>query len=805
MRLFVGYCFIFSVLALHAQKNTLSGFVRATGDPVVGATVVLNPGNYQCTTNANGEFTFGNLTPTVYSLEIKILGYQPYFQKNIKNFNVLYIDLIADNQLLQEVGVAAARTGVFGRKNLEGVENFGIFEGKKSEVIEVSALAANLATNNARQVFAKIPGLNIWESDGAGIQLGIGARGLNPNRSAHLNTRQSGYDISADPLGYPETYYTPPVEALERIEFVRGAASLQYGTQFGGMLNFVFRKPKADRQISFRTRQTLGSFGFLGSYNEISGSTANQRVQYLAFFQHRRGEGWRPNSGFEVNTAYFHTLFRLHPNVSLTAEYTYLKYLAQQPGGLTDSQFENDPRQSIRSRNWFAVHWSMPALLATWEISPKTRVNMRAFGLVSSRDAVGNLERIHVADLGGPRTLISGQFRNAGLETRLLQEYTLGSKKQTWLAGFRYFRGNTITLQGNGNAGTGPDFEFVNPENLEGSDYAFENRNYAAFTEHIFRFSEKWSITPGARFEWIGTGADGSFRQQTFDFAGNVITDTTLLDNTQRTRSLLLLGIGTSYKPNHSAEWYANLSQNYRAINFNDLRIVNPNSLVDPNIHDERGFTADLGVRGNWRNRLNFDASLFAMVYRDRIGQILRADLPPLYQEYRYRTNLGDARYLGIEAYVEADVLNWARELRSSKSLMIFLNASVLDARYLKSNDRSVAGNWVEMAPPTSMRGGITFSTKQFKTTLQSQFVAEQFTDATNARLVTGAVTGIIPAYWVTDLTATLSLPWHLSIEVSCNNVLDARYFTRRAEAYPGPGIIPSDGRGFYITLAGSW
>jgi Fe(3+) dicitrate transport protein len=25
-------------------------------------------------------------------------------------------------------------------------------------------------------------------------------------------------------------------------------------------------------------------------------------------------------------------------------------------------------------------------------------------------------------------------------------------------------------------------------------------------------------------------------------------------------------------------------------------------------------------------------------------------------------------------------------------------------------------------------------------------------------------------------------------------------YFTRRAESYPGPGIIPSDGRSFYLT-----
>ena len=65
--------------------------------------------------------------------------------------------------------------------------------------------------------YAKIPGLNIWESDGAGIQIGLGGRGLNPSRNFNFNTRQNGYDISADALGYPESYYSPPSEAIDEI------------------------------------------------------------------------------------------------------------------------------------------------------------------------------------------------------------------------------------------------------------------------------------------------------------------------------------------------------------------------------------------------------------------------------------------------------------------------------------------------------------------------------------------------------------------------------------------------------------
>jgi outer membrane receptor protein involved in Fe transport len=33
-----------------------------------------------------------------------------------------------------------------------------------------------------------------------------------------------------------------PMEAVSRIEMVRGAASLQFGSQFGGMVNYVLNE-----------------------------------------------------------------------------------------------------------------------------------------------------------------------------------------------------------------------------------------------------------------------------------------------------------------------------------------------------------------------------------------------------------------------------------------------------------------------------------------------------------------------------------------------------------------------------------
>ena len=38
-------------------------------------------------------------------------------------------------------------------------------------------------------------------------------------------------------------------------------------------------------------------------------------------------------------------------------------------------------------------------------------------------------------------------------------------------------------------------------------------------------------------------------------------------------------------------------------------------------------------------------------------------------------------------------------------------------------------------------------------------------------------------------------------VNVNVNNLLNKRYFTRRAAGYPGPGALPADGRSFFFTL----
>jgi Fe(3+) dicitrate transport protein len=752
-------------------------------------------------TNTAGAYTFPKIPYDNYTIVVQAEG-KKTLEKFVKaNQPELIFNLILQESVvtLQEVSINAERENNLGLDRLRSVENFGIYEGKKTEVIVLGDLTANTATNNARQLYSKVTGLNIWESDQAGLQLGIGGRGLSPNRTANFNTRQNGYDISADALGYPESYYTPPAEALEQIEIVRGAASLQYGTQFGGLLNFKFNRGPADKKLEFTSRQSIGSWGFFGSFNSFGGTVAKGKLNYYTYYQFKRGDGYRPNSGFDYHNVYASVNWKPVEKLLVNIDITKMTYQAQQAGGLTDKLFSENPLQSLRARNWFAVDWNLAAINLTYSFNTRTQLNMRNFGLLAQRQSLGNLERINVADFGNNRTLINGDFKNVGSEVRLLHRYTIGNKQQALLIGTRVYHGTTTAQQGDGTNDSGPDFYYINPGNLENSDYTFPNRNYAVFAENIFDVTDKFSVTPGLRIENIQTFADGYYKQRVLDAAGNVVVENTIIENNSRNRSFLIGGVGVSYKVSQQTEFYANFSQNYRAINFTDLRVVNPNFIVDPDIQDEEGFTTDAGVRGKLKGIFNYEVTGFYIRYKGKIGQILRADQPPLFIDYRFRGNISDARNLGIEAFGElllSSLLKWKPET----SWSVVANTSVIDARYINSDDTSIQNKKVEMVPHFLIRTGTTLRHKNFSATLQHAYTARHFSDATNAVRTSTAVEGEIPAYQIVDISLSYKLK-RITFEGSINNVLNQQYFTRRAEAYPGPGIIPADGRGFYITV----
>lgn len=806
----------------NAQSSIALAVEAAGAETAIKGVEVLNltTGSTQYT-DRQGRCVIEDLSAGAYELVLYAPGYQTA---------QLLVELAENEQQQVSVSLQTFQVEIstvvvtdteergYAIKQLRAVEGTAIYAGKKTEAVLLDQLTANLAANNARQIYGQVTGLNIYETDDAGLQLNIGGRGLDPNRSASFNTRQNGYDISADVLGYPESYYTPPAEALQEIRVVRGAASLQYGTQFGGLVDFVFHQPVRDKKVALVSRQTVGNFGLFTSFNSLSGTVG--KFSYYTYYNYKRGNGFRPNSGFESHNAYIHLGYELGSRTQLEVELTYLYYLAQQAGGLTDAQFYRDAYSSNRERNWFEVDWRLYSAKLKHRFSPRTNASVNFFGLDASRRAVGfRTNRVSQQDdPTAPRDLIAGSFRNWGVESRLVHRYAIGGKRAIFLVGNKVYQADNAVLQGPGTAAADPDFSLASetfPFYPNQSDFRFPNFNTAFFGEHILYLSDRFSLTPGVRWEYIRTQSEGSYRLLNFDLVGNPIQDELLADNREFSRRFALFGLGANYKHSALLEGYANFSQNYRSVTFSDIRVVNPSFQIDPNISDEEGFTADLGLRGRGQ-RFSYSATAYGLLYDGRLGEVLRAETTinaegeeeETGRVVRFRGNIGRAFIYGLEGLLDWKWLASTDGAPKEYLLSTFVNLSLTRSRYLQSEIPGVEGSQVEFIPLVNLKAGLRAHYQRWRFSAQYTYLSEQFTDASNApqdvRDNQSGIVGAIPAYDVLDVAATYRFRW-LQLEAGVNNLLNEQYFTRRATGYPGPGIIPSAPRSFYVGVEVRW
>ncbi len=691
---------------------------------------------------------------------------------------------------LNEVMVTAFKT-VRGIGHMPELKDGIIYAGKKSELIIVDSLDANKAINNTRQILGRIPGLNIVETETGGFTAnGIATRGLNPIQSVEMNTRQNGYNISADIFGYNEAYYIPPMEAVQRIEMVRGAASLQFGSQFGGLVNYVIRDAPLNKPFEFTTSQTVGSFGLFNSFNSIGGNFKN--LSYYAFMQYRYMDGYRPNSRQWQFSGYGKLQYKVANKLNFGIEYSILRNQLKMPGGLTDSLFNIDSKISTRSRNWLRSPWNIIAANANYSIDEQTSLNVKTTYLFSSRSLVwrnedGGPSALDIIDPTTneyvPREVGVEKMNNLTTEIRLSRNYITGNQKSTLATGVRLAYAS-FDRKGGGEGSTGADFN-LNIKGEWGYDLKFTTKNVAAFIENIFRVNDRFSVTPGFRLEYLKSTSKGY----------KVSDNNKLISNEMRIRSFPLFGIGMQYKASRNANVYANLSQAYKPIEYGQLEPFGISSKIDPGLKDANGFNSDLGFRGTIKNFLNFDLGVFYMAYNNRIGVLLKTD-PVTGSLYSLRTNIANSVHKGIETYIEFNLLKYLNN-QSHYGFSIFNSFAYIDARYTSG---VYSGKRVEAAANTINRVGLIFNSKKVSATFQINTVGDAYGDASNVKLSEDPIAGYIPAYTVLDFSGTYKIK-NYSVKIGVNNLADKLYFTRRTDEYPGPGIIPSIGRSFYLGI----
>ena len=691
---------------------------------------------------------------------------------------------------LNQVTVKAARSVVV--ESLPDVHGTYLMGGKRSEAIRLSDIDVNVAEKTPRQVFARIPGVFVYDMDGAGNQINVSTRGLDPHRSWETNIRQNGVITNSDMYGYPASHYSPPMESMERIELVRGTASLQYGAQFGGMLNYVTKGADTSRRFGFETINSLGSFGLVSTYNAIGGRVG--KWTYYGYYHRRRSDGYRQNARSDAEAQLGRLHYQATGRFGITAELGRSTYWYQVPGQLTDAQFAQDPRQSTRSRSYFNPDIYIPSVKLDWQLSDRIHFLWTTSAVLGARNSVLFDRLVTVRDTisratgqYAPRQVDVDNFNSYTSELRLVHRYALGNVRATVATGVQLISTDLHRRQlGGGTTGTDFDLSLTSPFRR---DMHFRSKNMAVFAENQFSLTNRLTISPGIRIE-----------NGTTEFRGAIDYYDPINLPTNIDHKFVLLGVNGQYRINESVSVYGGWSQAYRPVTFKDIIPTSVYERIDKNLKDAHGYNAEIGLNGRWQG-LHLSITAFDLLYRNRLGTLLLTN--PDGTNYILRTTIGDSRNTGVEALIETQLLRTSAVLISGFTSTAFNNARYINGRVAAGGEnRTVTGNRVESAPRWTSRNGLTARYGTASLTLQYSYVAETFSDALNTPVpsANGAV-GPVPAYSLWDLNGTWRIKRGLTMRSSVNNLLNRQYFTKRPTFYPGPGVWPSDGRSAVLTV----
>jgi Fe(3+) dicitrate transport protein len=686
--------------------------------------------------------------------------------------------------------------------------NMKIVSGKKMEVISLNAFQLDLSTNNYRQLFKRTPGIYVSEHDASGLQASISTRGLSANRSWEFNMRQNGYDIAADPSGYPESYYTPTLDAVSKVEVHRGSSALQYGIQFGGMINYQFKDKLTDQPFSLENSQTIGSFGLFNSFTAIGGNV--KKWSYYGFIHHRNADGFRQNSQYSTANYFGKVSYQLKKG-KVSAEYSNSGYVSQQAGGIFDTLLHSNPDTSFRARNWFQVKWNTLSIQGDYSFNEHSKIQFYSAFTFSDRNSVGFTKSLTVMDtinsnLGSynPRQVDIDHYLTQSSEVRYLKQYKLGQQLQTWTLGARFCNSEIHRLQqGIGNTSSNLDLSLT-PDNsgyLFQKDLVLGTQNVALFSEHLFKVGKRLSFTPGFRSEYLLNQLSG--RSNNFTSG--------IMEIQEKKRFIFLGGLSTQFQlyEKQRMKWslYANATQNYRPVMYSELLPSSTTEVVDQAMKDVTGFTSEIGTKGVFMDRkgpITFDINAFYLRYNGKIGTYLVDNAP-------FKTNIGDVVSKGIEAYLEWSFFNpLFKNSATSELLSVYVSGTIQDATYVTWNNpqiaqdptHSIAGKKVEYAPSQIIRSGINYDYKGFSFNYQYSYTGSVFTDAANTVLANATATvGQLSAYDIHDVSVGYKFNKNYQVKIGANNLLNETYATRRSGGYPGPGLLPSQGRSIYGTM----
>lgn len=665
-----------------------------------------------------------------------------------------------------------------------------IFAGKLGDIAVLSDIAP-VPSRNLRVALADIPGLLVSEvSNGAWASLSY--RGLGePHESWNILTLQDAVPAVPDMYSYPAGYFTPPLEMVDRVEFIRGASGLLYGPQPGGAINYVLRGPRREAGAEGQARVTLGSWEARQGLANLA--VSDGRFAADGFIQYSQGEGpRRVNSDSEQTTGRLRGHY-LGDTVTATLALDYYKGKFGEPGGLSAARLRADRRDSSTPRDRINIERFAPSLAIDWQAGDSTQITARAF--------YSRFERESLRQAGGSFGQVTP---DANVLVRQLQVFDTAGIDLRARHDFGAAGQHSLTIGVLGHTSDAPVFVDKGASNADFNGTAGalarvqrSGDTAAVFGEVKFGFGDV-QIVPGFRLERL--------RQKVVESLDLALGSATggapgaangVLGNRENTTTVPLYGIGVTWDASPDLRFVANASRGFKPLLYNDGVTFQAGIDAAGTFDASYAFTVEAGLQAEPIEPVRIDASLFRVEFEDQVG-FLAGPLvaaPPfgaVSAGGARRQNVGNMRNQGVDLALRLDLMGPQGFVQGENTLRLSTNLQLLDADF---TDGVAAGFTPQYAPGHLLRSTLAYIGKDgARAALIFTSVGDQQGSDNNV------ADFFLPGYEVLDASVEWPVAGGFTVGAGVNNLTDEDYASR-VRPGGGGGFDPGAPRNVYVSI----
>jgi len=619
------------------------------------------------------------------------------------------------------------------------------------------------------ELLEQVPGLFVQSAGNAAQDARVALRGFGARSSFGIR----GVAIIVD--GIPQTLPdgqsqvdSIDLDAIERIEILRGPASALYGNAAGGVIRITTRRPESAGSAS--ASQTIGSYGLVDSRAALSGGgdEFGFRISAGRFDL----DGFRRHSAATQYRAGASLIWTPSDRTRMTATAGYFEAPDEQdPGALTAELARTSPREARQANVDFNAgesldQWRFGAGLEhEFGAGANQRVRLSGFGFV--RDFKNRLPFE-----GGGQVAFERAF--TGLDGQYEIDADWGGLAQRLTAGVDYRRQNDDRFRFDNLMGNRGDLVLDQNERVEALGFYAQQR---------IRLAPAWTLRIGIRFDEVR-----------LDVSDRLLDDGD--DSGRRTWRETSPGAGLVWSANPGLSVYANVGSAFQTPTTTEL--ANPddpgagggfNRMLAP----QTARSYEIGLRGAVGAGIRYEASVFSARIDDAI---ISFEVPEFSGSGRdFFRNAGRSTRRGLELAASARLSPQWR-VRGGYAWSNF------EFDRFVTPDGDFSGNRLPGVPRHYGFGALDWSGSDgFYAGLDLRAASQVIADNAN--------TQASPEYLVVDVHAGRNFragKMDLDISAGVGNLFDERYIDNvRVNAFGGRYFEPAPGTTIHIGLEARW